>query len=139
MMNVQVIDHIATPDAGLQAYVLDMFQTHTGYARADLVPDADFESDLGIDSVTLATTLAELLQGARPVQPAKSATHKHDCARAGAYRAMPGTGRKDACLAAATLRAGARSRCADDGGNRRLQPAHRLQAERARAGCRAGE
>lgn len=60
MMNVQVIDHIATPDAGLQAYVLDMFQTHTGYARADLVPDADFESDLGIDSVTLATTLAEL-------------------------------------------------------------------------------
>lgn len=40
--------------------IVDVIQRHTGYARDDIAPEAEFEGDLGVDSIVLVSILADI-------------------------------------------------------------------------------
>jgi glycine C-acetyltransferase len=59
-MNEMIATQAHGADAALSAKVTGIFVHHTRYALEDLDPRGDFESDLGIDSVTLTEILADV-------------------------------------------------------------------------------
>ncbi|ABC32681.1 7-keto-8-aminopelargonate synthetase and related enzyme [Hahella chejuensis KCTC 2396] len=61
-MTEQVFADSQQAEASLRELVLSALQRHTEYAREDFDDDADFEGDLGVDSITLASVQAEIYQ-----------------------------------------------------------------------------
>jgi 8-amino-7-oxononanoate synthase/acyl carrier protein len=61
-MNDTVLEKAPQIDEALWTAALDIIQRHTGYGRADITPDAEFEEDLGVDSIVLLTILVDLYE-----------------------------------------------------------------------------
>ena len=59
-MNEMIATQAQDTDAALRSKIVEMFIHHTEYASEDIDPQGDFESDFGIDSVTLTTILADV-------------------------------------------------------------------------------
>lgn len=59
-MNEIISKHSHDVHAAVRSKVVEIFIHHTRYSIGDITPDADFEGDLGIDSVTLASILADV-------------------------------------------------------------------------------
>jgi len=59
-MSEDIIEKDVHVDEVLQESIILQFQKHTGYAKDDLEIDADFESDLGIDSIILISVIADI-------------------------------------------------------------------------------
>ncbi|WP_431686921.1 aminotransferase class I/II-fold pyridoxal phosphate-dependent enzyme [Hahella sp. NBU794] len=61
-MTEQVFADTQQAEESLRELVLSALQRHTEYAQEDFDDDADFEGDLGVDSITLASVQAEIYQ-----------------------------------------------------------------------------
>lgn len=71
-MNELIVKQSYDVHAAVRAKIVEIFIKHTKYSADDIAPDADFESDLGVDSVTLASILADVYKAYN------LGTHVHD-------------------------------------------------------------
>ncbi|MGI0117434.1 aminotransferase class I/II-fold pyridoxal phosphate-dependent enzyme [Zooshikella sp. RANM57] len=63
MSDVVMEEHgVAESFEGVQQRVLELFSSHTGYGKSDIVLDNHFDSDYGIDSITLTTLLSDIIK-----------------------------------------------------------------------------
>ncbi len=61
-MSEQVLENEIVNDYFFTEIIIKLFQKHTGYSQEDLDHGADLESDLGVDSIILASTLADIYE-----------------------------------------------------------------------------
>ncbi|MBY6243036.1 aminotransferase class I/II-fold pyridoxal phosphate-dependent enzyme [Methylosinus sp. Sm6] len=59
-MTAMIVENARHVESSLWETTIDIIQRHTGYARDDIAPEAEFEGDLGVDSIVLVSILADI-------------------------------------------------------------------------------
>lgn len=63
MSDVIMEEHeVAESFEKIQQGILNLFESHTGYGKKDIILDNRFDSDYGIDSITLTTLLSDIIK-----------------------------------------------------------------------------
>ncbi|WP_330085011.1 aminotransferase class I/II-fold pyridoxal phosphate-dependent enzyme [Methylocystis iwaonis] len=59
-MTAMIVENARRVESSPWETTVDVIQRHTGYARDDITADAEFEGDLGVDSIVLVSILADI-------------------------------------------------------------------------------